>query len=72
MVRDSGLEGRIVEAIRAAWNEKGYAPTVREIGGRVGVTGSATLQAAIGRLVHAGTVTHVPGSPRTLRLAGGV
>lgn len=68
MVRDSGLDGRIVEAIRAAWSEQGYAPTVREIGQRVGVTGRASLQASIGRLVRAGKITHVPGTPRTLRL----
>ncbi|WP_414056429.1 hypothetical protein [Staphylococcus aureus] len=43
---------------------------MREIAERAGVRGSATVQAAIVRLVKAGTVTRERHSPRTLRLVG--
>lgn len=65
---DPRTDGRVVDAIRAAWSEQGYGPTVREIGERAGVRGSATLQAAISRLIAAGAVTHQPRLPRTLRV----
>lgn len=59
---------RVLGAIRAAWAERGFAPTIREIGDRVGVSGSATIQASIMRLIRAGAVTRTAGAARTIRV----
>lgn len=59
---------RVLGAIRAAWAERGFAPTIREIGERVGVSGSATIQASIMRLIRAGVVTRTAGAARTIRV----
>lgn len=59
---------RVLGAIRSAWAEQGFAPTIHEIGERIGVTGSATIQASVMRLIRAGAVTRAAGVARTIRL----
>ena len=59
---------RVLAAIKAAWQENGYAPTFKEIGVRTRVASSATVQAAILRLSKLGVVDHVRGKARTVRV----
>lgn len=62
---------KVLDAIRAAWAERGFAPTIREIADRAGVKGSATVQACIVRLIRAGAVTRGDRRmARSLRLVG--
>lgn len=52
--------------------EKGYAPTVREIGEGLGMSSPGTVHAHIVALEQAGHLTRVPGSPRTMKVVSPV
>jgi repressor LexA len=57
---------RILEAIRAFTAERGYPPSVREIGERVGLSSSSTVQSHLKTLERRGLLKRDPTKPRAL------
>jgi repressor LexA len=57
---------RILEVIRDFTDEHGYPPSVREIGERVGLSSSSTVQAHLKTLEKRGMITRDPTKPRAL------
>jgi repressor LexA len=62
---------RILEAIRAFTAERGYPPSVREIGERVGLSSSSTVQSHLKTLERRGLLKRDPTKPRALVPSGG-
>ncbi|WP_419182284.1 hypothetical protein [Paenibacillus radicis (ex Xue et al. 2023)] len=58
----------ILDFITSHNKERGYSPTIREIGDAVGLRSSATVSGYIGRLENDGLVRRVPSSARTLEV----
>jgi repressor LexA len=58
---------RILEVIRAFTRERGYPPSVREIGERVGLSSSSTIHAHLKALERRGLISRDPTKPRALR-----
>jgi repressor LexA len=61
---------RILEFIGATVHERGYPPTVREIGEAVGLTSSSSVHAQLANLERMGLLTKDPTKPRAMSLAG--
>ncbi|MNG26276.1 LexA repressor [compost metagenome] len=59
---------RILEFLRQHIGEKGYSPTIAEIGDAVGLRSSSTTHGYIKRLQDAGLVTFTEGTARSIRL----
>lgn len=59
---------QVFDAICAFVGEKNYAPTIREIGDRVGLTSSSTVTAHVRALRDKGFISWDPGKPRTIRV----
>jgi repressor LexA len=57
---------RILEVIREFTNERGYPPSVREIGERVGLSSSSTVQSHLKTLERHGLLKRDPTKPRAL------
>ena len=57
---------RILEVIRAFTSERGYPPSVREIGERVGLSSSSTVQSHLKTLERRGLLRRDPTKPRAL------
>ena len=57
---------RILDAIRAFTAERGYPPSVREIGERVGLSSSSTVQSHLKTLERRGLLKRDPTKPRAL------
>src|SRR5438874_5979160 len=64
-------QARILEFIRETVRDRGYPPTVREIGDAVGLTSSSSVHAQLTNLERAGLLTKDPTKPRAMTLAGG-
>src|SRR5437588_9488995 len=68
-----GMEGaterqrRILEVIEEFRAERGYPPSVREIGERVGLSSSSTIHAHLKTLERRGLISRDPTKPRALR-----
>lgn len=62
---------RILEFIRRTVRERGYPPTVREIGEAVGLTSSSSVHAQIANLQKKGFLKKDAAKPRALDVAGG-
>lgn len=62
---------RIVEFIRRTVRERGYPPTVREIGEAVGLTSSSSVHAQLANLQRKGVLRRDPSKPRAIELAEG-
>src|SRR5690348_3540223 len=63
----------ILDFIQVYLDDNGYPPTVRDIGGAVGLTSSSTVHAHLANLEKAGAIRRDPTKPRALEvLAGGV
>jgi repressor LexA len=62
---------RILEFIRQTVRERGYPPTVREIGEAVGLTSSSSVHAQIANLQRKGLLRKDPAKPRAIEVAGG-
>jgi repressor LexA len=62
---------RILDFIRRTVQERGYPPTVREIGEAVGLTSSSSVHAQIGNLQRKGLLRKDPAKPRAIEVAGG-
>lgn len=60
---------RILDFIRATVQERGYPPTVREIGEAVGLTSSSSVHAQLSNLQRKGLLRRDPSKPRTIELA---
>ena len=58
---------RILDVIRAFTTERGYPPSVREIGERVGLSSSSTIHAHLKALERRGLILRDPTKPRALR-----
>jgi repressor LexA len=58
---------RILEIIREFTAERGYPPSVREIGERVGLSSSSTIHAHLKALERRGLISRDPTKPRALR-----
>lgn len=59
---------QVVDAIKDLTAERGYPPTVREVGQRIGLSSSSTICTHLQNLERLGRITHEPLSPRTLRV----
>jgi repressor LexA len=60
---------RIVDFIGQTVRERGYPPTVREIGEAVGLTSSSSVHAQLANLERKGLLTKDPTKPRAMALA---
>src|ERR671924_1921650 len=60
---------RIVEFIRRTVQDRGYPPTVREIGEAVGLTSSSSVHAQLANLERKGLLRKDPTKPRAMTLA---
>src|SRR5215218_9338404 len=61
---------QIVDFIRATVQERGYPPTVREIGEAVGLTSSSSVHAQLANLERRGLLKRDPTKPRAMELRG--
>jgi repressor LexA len=61
---------RILEYIKRTVRERGYPPTVREIGEAVGLTSSSSVHAQLANLERQGLVRRDPTKPRAMELRG--
>jgi repressor LexA len=59
---------QIFEFIKRHTNEKGYPPTVRDIGQAVGLTSSSTVHAHLANLERAGVLRRDPTKPRAMEV----
>lgn len=62
-------EKQLMDAIVSYINDKGYSPTVRELGRMVGLKSSSTIHKYFGRLKCGGLITWEPKSPRTIQVS---
>jgi repressor LexA len=61
---------RILDYIKRTIRERGYPPTVREIGEAVGLTSSSSVHAQLANLERRGLVRRDPTKPRAMELRG--
>jgi repressor LexA len=61
---------RILEFIRTTVQDRGYPPTVREIGDAVGLTSSSSVHAQLANLQRKGLLRKDPAKPRAIEVAG--
>jgi repressor LexA len=61
---------RILEFIQRTVRERGYPPTVREIGEAVGLTSSSSVHAQLATLSRRGLLRKDPSKPRAIEVAG--
>src|SRR3989442_12581129 len=61
---------RILEFIRKTVQERGYPPTVREIGEAVGLTSTSSVHAQLANLQRRGLIKRDPAKPRAMELRG--
>jgi repressor LexA len=61
---------RILEFIRRTVHERGYPPTVREIGEAVGLTSSSSVHAQLANLQRKGLLRKDAAKPRAIEVAG--
>lgn len=63
-------QARILEVIRDFTEDRGYPPSVREIGERVGLSSSSTVQSHLKSLEKRGLIRRDPTKPRALTAGG--
>lgn len=61
---------RILDYIRRTVHDRGYPPTVREIGEAVGLTSSSSVHAQLTNLQRKGMLRKDPSRPRAIEIAG--
>lgn len=64
----TAIQNAIIGFIRRSTKERGYPPTVREIGDAVGLSSSSSVKFQLDNLYRAGNITWEPKSPRTIRV----
>ena len=62
---------KIIDFIGTTVSERGYPPTVREIGEAVGLTSSSSVHSQLANLEKAGLIKRDPTKPRAIMLADG-
>ncbi len=67
MEQTTERQQRILDVIRRFTAERGYPPSVREIGERVGLSSSSTIHAHLKTLERRGLISRDPTKPRALR-----
>jgi repressor LexA len=67
----SPRQREILEFVNSHVDQHGYPPTVREIGGAVGLTSPSTVHAHLARLETAGLIRRDPTKPRALEVIEG-
>lgn len=67
MEQTTDRQKRILEVIHEFTAERGYPPSVREIGERVGLSSSSTIHAHLKTLERRGLISRDPTKPRALR-----
>lgn len=65
----SERQHEILKFIKSHCSEHGYPPTVREIGGAVGLTSPSTVHAHLAKLEDAGHIRRDPTKPRAMLVA---
>src|SRR5439155_19556535 len=63
-------QARILEFIRETVRDRGYPPTVREIGEAVGLTSSASVHSQLANVERRGLLRKDPTKPRAIGLSG--
>jgi repressor LexA len=63
-------QSEILDFIQEYLDTNGYPPTVRDIGGAVGLTSSSTVHAHLANLEKAGAIRRDPTKPRALEILG--
>ena len=58
----------VLQALIGFVNEKGYAPSIRELGDITGLRSSSTVHDYLERLETRGYITREPSNPRTIRI----
>ena len=58
----------VLIAIDKFIRDKGYPPTVREIGIGTGLKSTSSIQKEIGRLTESGFISYIPYKPRTITI----
>lgn len=66
----SARQRRILDFIRHTVHQRGYPPTVREIGDAVGLTSSSSVHAQLANLERRGLLRRDPTKPRAMELQG--
>src|SRR6266581_7572477 len=61
---------RILDFIKATVRDRGYPPTVREIGEAVGLNSSSSVHAQLANLERRGLLRRDPTKPRAMELQG--
>ncbi len=67
----SPRQREILEFVNSHVDQHGYPPTVREIGGAIGLTSPSTVHAHLARLEAAGLIRRDPTKPRALEVIEG-
>jgi repressor LexA len=67
----SPRQREILEFVNSHVDQHGYPPTVREIGGAIGLTSPSTVHAHLTRLESAGLIRRDPTKPRALEVIEG-
>ncbi|MBB6730358.1 transcriptional repressor LexA [Cohnella zeiphila] len=70
MSKMSNRQTAILEFIKAEVREKGYPPSVREIGEAVGLASSSTVHGHLDRLEKKGLIRRDPTKPRAIEILG--
>jgi len=68
MEQTTERQKRILEVIRQFTAERGYPPSVREIGERVGLSSSSTIHAHLKTLERRGLISRDPTKPRAIEV----
>ena len=58
----------IAAFVRAYWAERGYSPSLREIGAAVGMRSTSMVRYRLDKLEAAGVIERTPGISRSIRL----
>lgn len=61
-------ERRVLDAIRAQIKQRGYAPTVRELGAATGLSSSSSVVDTLRRLADKGAIRRDPNTPRAITI----
>jgi repressor LexA len=57
----------VLEALRRLHDEHGFAPSLREVAGEVGLASASSVHPHVVRLEERGLIERRPGQPRTVR-----
>ena len=71
MIGPTERQAEVLNFVATHIKERGYAPTLREIGEALGIKSTNGVADHLQRLARKGYVTWTPGAARTLRLVAG-